>query len=460
MTAAGAAATWSNTTSQDSDIESALSDYNSDQALITDDMNIDMAVTSAVQLDVKPEALNYPQMEVGQRKINSERDFTSLNLQNTGSEYIDSIWASASTPENDPFRQGVSGASGDSDSLTDAHDAGNFMQIRPQNASGSLDNAINSDVTGYHFLNRKEFSIGAKLKNGDDSTAGNWDQVPDFINANPGNNDMHFIDFANTNGLSSGQNPETIDTATLTESANYTNTQPAEVHVGTFRVADRDYYYALLLQSEGQSYGGELRVADASYKDKVDAGDITEPGNSKVAYHDGDTFGVYDFTDEGAPNEPVRWRAYEVSQLGSSSLGVVSGLDLRANPDSLNFPDTESYTTGLNRTYDVVVNATTGNRAELTRTRFNVAPESVANVGSGNDLANAGVAANTEYILKTGTSSEMLQPAESIAIDTGIEVPRGVVQGQVNQGTLTIAMTTDNSQTPGSSAEEYIHTNQ
>lgn len=470
MTATGAAQTWNDsTTSTSSDLEEGdLADPPEENGSLADDqMDIDMAVTSSVELDVKPENLNYPNMDVGSRQVNSERNFVSLSLQNTGSEYIDRIWVESSTPSSDPFRTGEStGSSTDGG----AHDAGNFMQVRPQTAEDTaLNDSIYRASDAYHFINRKEFAFGSKTSGG--TTNGEWDQVPDFIEADPETDAMNLLDFSDPD-LSSGDNPQVaIEAGTYNDFSSIPTVGAAqEVWVGTMRVANRDYYWALLSDTEGQVAGSgvnsELRIADATYADKVANNEITEPGDFDVAYHDDSTFGAYDFTDGGANNEPIRWRVYDVSwnSDGTTGVGMIEDLVLRGDTGVLNF-NGDSTSDGTNnngedRRYDVLVNSTSSDKATLTRTRFNPVPPSVRNSDAQDLEQNGYDSAIAQFMFDAPSESNMLMPGQSIAVDTAIEVPRGVVQGQVTTGTLTIALTSDNTATPGQDAEQYIHTSQ
>ncbi|MFB6180615.1 MAG: hypothetical protein ABEJ93_01940 [Candidatus Nanohalobium sp.] len=101
-------------------------------------------VTSTVAIDVKPEKLSYPGLEVGNRTTKSNRSFTGINIANTGSEYIDRVWVGHTAPNTRPF------GSGD----PKAYDAGNFLMIKPENKTG-LD--VRGDDNTFHYINRREF---------------------------------------------------------------------------------------------------------------------------------------------------------------------------------------------------------------------------------------------------------------------------------------------------------------
>lgn len=102
-------------------------------------------VTSTVAMDVKPETLSYPQLEVGNVTEESNKSYGGVSIANTGSEYIDQVWLETSYPHDRPFGTGN----------PDAYDAGNFMAVRPESRT---DIATVGDNDTYHFVNRKEFA--------------------------------------------------------------------------------------------------------------------------------------------------------------------------------------------------------------------------------------------------------------------------------------------------------------
>ena len=44
----------------------------------------------------------------------------------------------------------------------------------------------------------------------------------------------------------------------------------------------------------------------------------------------------------------------------------------------------------------------------------------------------------SSYLMNTGVESQMLLPGESVTFDTAVEIPRGVAQGDIPFGELTI----------------------
>ncbi|MFB6241450.1 MAG: hypothetical protein ABEJ36_01445 [Candidatus Nanosalina sp.] len=110
----------------------------------TTDVNVTIA--SEVAVDVEPNILQYKNVSVGTQVNKTERSFSGITIENTGSEYIDRIWVNASEPENRPFGTGIPGN----------YDAGNFLQVKPQLNSLGVSGA---SVSEYHFVNRIEYEI-------------------------------------------------------------------------------------------------------------------------------------------------------------------------------------------------------------------------------------------------------------------------------------------------------------
>ena len=253
---------WDGTTTE---TNSSLEGVNAQEAgdnFENDSTTVDVRVTSKVAVDIKPETLNYPFVDVGEQETISNRSFEAVTIRNTGSEYIDRIWLNSSYPTSDP----LGGAATD-------YDAGNFFQVKITSASDSIGTQVPSETGNYHFVNRVEYNFES------DS------EVPSFITAPNGTTDMEI-----------GGSAESSD-----------GTAPAEVEVGAFRQGGEEYYYALLESSSGCDGTGttqaELRVAD------------TPTSASQL--------GTVDFTDSGPENSPADWTSYSVSDLSSSSYGFV-----------------------------------------------------------------------------------------------------------------------------------------
>lgn len=110
--------------------------------------DVNVSITSEVALDVEPKTLQYSDVGVGNQQVKTDREYKGITVENTGSEYIDRIWANASMPNSRPFGTGK----------PSAYDAGNFLQVKP-NLSKSGISASGAAVSDYYFVNRREFRI-------------------------------------------------------------------------------------------------------------------------------------------------------------------------------------------------------------------------------------------------------------------------------------------------------------
>ena len=194
--------------------------------------DITVSISSTTAIDVKPNALDFTGLNVGEQ-VTEENDggtqFGSFTLENIGSEYIDRVWAEATHPTTDPF------GTGDPSN----YDAGNFLQIKPSDATPS---GVNGDDSIYHYVNRWEFANSWNSAQG---------QIPSYIRASP------------SEALSG-------DTA-------------ADTYVGRLSAGDEWYFYTIVTGSSNDvcdgSQNAELRL-----------------GNSK---HSSSDFGTVDFTHDG-----------------------------------------------------------------------------------------------------------------------------------------------------------------
>ncbi|MFB6115974.1 MAG: hypothetical protein ABEK10_00540 [Candidatus Nanosalina sp.] len=110
--------------------------------------DVNVSITSEVALDVEPKVLQYSNVDVGSQTVKTDRQYKGITIENTGSEYIDRIWANASMPNSRPFGTGK----------PSQYNAGNFLQIKP-NLSQSGISASGAAVSHYYFVNRREFRI-------------------------------------------------------------------------------------------------------------------------------------------------------------------------------------------------------------------------------------------------------------------------------------------------------------
>lgn len=196
-----------------------------------EDSNVNVTVTSDVAVDVHPTNLAFTDQAVGTQNNESDQGFTSIDLLNTGSEYVSDVWMNVSKPSSDPFGSGSAAA----------YDSGNFFQVKPNNASELLSGNI--DV--YHYANRVEFIYPAT----------NGAQVPSYI-----------------------QWDGDIDGS---------STSASNVYIGRFRAAEEAYNFVIHAPagtcdgSESSTDQAMLRVADTPQTDtQVGTTDFTDSGGS------------------------------------------------------------------------------------------------------------------------------------------------------------------------------------
>lgn len=330
----------------------------------TQSSEVNVSVTSEVAVDLHPQSLEYEATDVGALNTTTDRGFDQLTLENVGSEYIDNIWVNATTPSSDPFGTGNA----------NNYDAGNFLVLKPNNASGKL--VGNSDV--YNFVNRVEFGTYTQA------------EIPSYINAPA---DGSYVD-ANGDALSGVQN----------------------ITVGRFRIGDEEYFWAIPL---GNSDPGTAQC---------DGGGLNTLYVAKEPHTASDTVPV-DFTDgNGFPAiSGTDYETYNITETGEVSGGGVTETQLELTADGSN-----------QRNYGLITSCPAG-ASELTRTRYNI------EAGGASDLSTEEGA--TDYLLDTSVDGEMLQPGEFVEFDVGIEVPRGVPEGSVTSGKLTVSVTADSTAT-------------
>ena len=251
------------TTDTNSSLEGSNAQDSGDE-FENDTTTVDVRVTSKVAVDIKPETLNYPYVDVGEQETKSNRSFESVTILNTGSEDISRIWLNSSYPTTDPLGGDASG-----------FDAGNFFQVKIDPSSNTeYDTQMPDETSNYHYVNRVEYNFQT------DS------DVPSFITAPNGTGEV-----------------------TIGGTAESEGTAPAEIEKGAFRVGGEEYYYVLLESTAGctgtAATPAELRVANTS-----------STANSE---------GTYDFTDDGRPQAPRDWTRYTVDENADSDYGIVNG---------------------------------------------------------------------------------------------------------------------------------------
>ena len=227
--------------------------------------DVNVSITSEVALDVEPKTLQYSNVDVGSQTVRTDRQYKGITVENTGSEYIDRIWANASMPNSRPFGTG----------RPSAYNAGNFLQIKP-NLSQSGISASGAAVSNYYYVNRREFRIP-------DSS------VPAYIVAPPSQ-----ITFPNGNTVATDG-----------------DTNDGAIYIGRMRRGSQELWWLL---ATPQTNGGQ---------DDCDGTQSTDNGASamlRLANVSSTTsrLGTVDFRDRSVSGAPGNWIEYVIEQNPNS----------------------------------------------------------------------------------------------------------------------------------------------
>ena len=328
--------------------------------------DVEVRVTSQVAIDITPENLNYPFVDLGEQELVSNESHRSVTIRNTGSEAIDRVWVNASTPVNDPFGDG-----------SGAFEAGNFFQINiSESTVNRFEDQTPDPASSYHYVNRIEYLFQDE------------DEVPSFVEA-----------------------PNGTDEVTIGGSGGGSGTAPSEIEKGALRVGGQEYYFVILEDPDGGCTGAgtaEIRIGDTPFTSSQE--------------------GTLDFTDDGPDDQPIDYTVHTISEVeAGNGVGVVEPVDSQPRVDL------------GSRQYSLLTSCDTAvadDRENVLRTRYNPTASAF------NDLsANGG---GTQFIFSESTEANSIQPSQFITLDTAVEVPRGVDQGQMDTGTFRVYVTSDN----------------
>lgn len=261
------------------------------------------------------------------------------------------------------------------------YNAGNFLQIKPANSTAKT--SVRGNTSTYHYVNRVEYANSWKNERG---------SIPSYIEAAPGN---------------VGGSDDT--------------------YVGRFRAGDEWYFWVIPVGSDDVCDGSQ-----AGSFNEIRVGNSAHSANSAV------TDGTTDFTDSG----PGNYTTYDIVS-GSGAYGIAANEPATHTGVRLNFTDSGDT---FYREYDVLTACDTSkaeiDQAQAVRTRYNVQAGDSQDLTAGSQTGN-----RTQFLLSADSANpgRMLLPGEGISIDTAIEVPQGVPQGEVTSGTLTFFVTSDTS---------------
>lgn len=109
-----------------------------------EETDAEVTVSEETAVDVKPDTLKYEDVGPGDQLTSSEQGFTAVEVENIGSEDIDTIFVESTTPSADPFGTGDS----------TAYDSGNFIQVNTADEDSDADIVSESEP---HFATRVEY---------------------------------------------------------------------------------------------------------------------------------------------------------------------------------------------------------------------------------------------------------------------------------------------------------------
>lgn len=225
-----------------------------------EDSDVDVEVTSVTELDVKPDQLDY-QGEPGDLDEESDRGFSSVELENVGSEAIELVHASSDMHDSNPFGTGTESE----------YNAGNMVMLSTEPSSDVEGVADGSSATTFNYANRVEFDE---------------DPAPSYIQTLEDELD---------------EDPDAYDELANYDSSDFTD---EAVDVGRFREGDENYFYAI-------------------FYDEDDGSSACAGGGSAEIWvgtteHTPDAIGTFDFTDSGASDIEV----YDLVDADATDIGV------------------------------------------------------------------------------------------------------------------------------------------
>lgn len=209
----------------------------------TEESEVTVGVSSTIAVDVQPANLDYSGAVVGNRNTSSDRGFGAIEIDNTGSEYINRIWLNTSIPSSDPYGTGTASS----------YNAGNFLEVKPD-SSGTV---LTGDESVWHPVNKKVFMVSNDDPNGNsDTNVPSFIQVPDS-NWDPyeagrirrGNESIYFAIGGETDNTCSGSGSDVVRVG---------NVSQTDTRLGTVDFTSSTEYgwteYSLN-QVTGNSYG-------------------------------------------------------------------------------------------------------------------------------------------------------------------------------------------------------------
>jgi hypothetical protein len=353
----------------------------------TSDVNV--TVSSVTKLDVRPSTLSYgtsSTLEPGDSMTSSASGYEHIEIANIGSTEIADITAAATMPSNQTF--GATGLN-----TGEQFDTGNFVTVSTDTAQQSqydlADGAL-VNLSNMHYINRVEYAEQTP---------------PTYI--------------------------ETEDTANQVA-----NNDVSSVQVGRFRVGGAEYFWAFYGDSGTNGDTGVLRIGSSPHTSTVlGTTDLSNSGSDYVTYVGGDNMSEISSSTSQVTSQPL------VSFDTSSGTGNYSGQSLLADDGTAASQSTLDEVAGTNvRNYNLYADLASSQDTEdfILRTTVNTKPDDPADTSS--DVSGTEVSDGAQTpIFAASIDSNKLQPGQSFPVDIGVQLPLGVAEDRITEGTVTVS---------------------
>jgi len=347
-----------------------------------EETSVDVEISGVTQLDVRPSSLEYTgandndALSPGDARVVSDEGYEHIEVENIGSERIGSIYAQGTMHTEQPFGTLTEG---DEDPQ---HNTGNFVTLSLDTAQDYGFDSELSDVTTMTHLNRVEYYE---------------DNPPTYIQTLDTGDEYDFED---------GETTEDVST---------------EPEVGRFRVGGAEYFFVQFETTSEEV----LLIGDAPHTSTVlGTTDFTNDGDNfseEILETEAGISNVFRVTEQDFVDFNTGGSTYDGQSL-IEGRSVVDDSDL----DDYDLSDIDAET----REYNLYVDTSNG---QIIRTRFNV--EQQLPDGDSTDETSTGA---QEFILDASSESESLQPGQNFPINFGVQVPLGVDENAIEEGTVTV----------------------
>lgn len=352
------------------------------------DTNVEVNISGTTQLDVRPSSLSYGgdevSLEPGDGLTESDLGFEHVEISNIGSERIGSISAEADMPETNPFGTGTA---------DNPHNTGNFVTISTETASGDgydLGSALYT-LDNPHYLNRVEYAENP---------------APTYIQRQDEDEDI----------------------------------------VGRLRVGGAEYFYVWVSDSGSNADGDdsgqdwELRIGNTPHT-STDLG-TTDFSNDGGDYTTLDSDEAEDSTVDGASYfTGIELLAFAPGNYDAENDGengaVLEGDGTNAATEVIEEADSDVEESDI-RTYNLYLDFDTDKDVDENYVARATANTDLAVPNGGEDDTHGETITNAQQpLLSSNQPENQLQPGQSFPVNFGIELPLGVDQDSITEGTVT-----------------------